>query len=284
MISRFRPSLGFTLSALLLSQSFAATPSDGRPLRLAVRIVRSNPVATIIVGDQQVEAVVDTGGGVIALSESVIKRAGGTKVPDENVGTDIYGTKNRVPQFRIPTINIGGQVFRDIVVAQAQEWSGGEGPPVPNSIGREFISRYFTIIDYAGRSITFWPADFSDSANTDCGTLRVPMEDTEESNLAVGTFSTQAGPFRLLWDTGATYSMLPETIARDRHLKTTTQGQTAFYKTAALSAAGRNNLGPLEFVILPLKLPPDFEGMLGANFMSEHVVCLDYQKREVRVR
>jgi hypothetical protein len=40
----------------------------------------------------------------------------------------------------------------------------------------------------------------------------------------------------------------------------------------------------MEFVILPLKLPGDFEGMLGRNFFENHVVCLDYKRREIRVR
>jgi hypothetical protein len=50
-----------------------------------------------------------------------------------------------------------------------------------------------------------------------------------------------------------------------------------------LSAASQD-FGPLEFVVLPLKLPGDFEGILGGNFFERHVVCLDYQRREIRVR
>jgi hypothetical protein len=33
-----------------------------------------------------------------------------------------------------------------------------------------------------------------------------------------------------------------------------------------------------------LRLPGDFEGMLGRNFFEHHVVCLDYKLREIRVR
>jgi hypothetical protein len=49
-----------------------------------------------------------------------------------------------------------------------------------------------------------------------------------------------------------------------------------------LSAAGQE-FGPVEFVVLPLKLTADFDGMLSRNFFEQHVVCLDYVRREVRL-
>jgi hypothetical protein len=112
------------------------------------------------------------------------------------------------------------------------------------------------------------------------------MEHTEEDNqLVVSTFDTQSGRIRLLFDTGATYSMLPEVIAEKLQLATVLHGPDSpkFYQSKILSAAGQD-FGPMEFVILPLKLPGDFEGMLGRNFFENHVVCLDYKRREIRVR
>jgi hypothetical protein len=180
----------------------------------------------------------------------------------------------------MPVITIGGRAFRDIVVIQATEM---EGPPVPNGIGGQFLSQFVTVIDYAGQSFTLWPPGAESEISAACGTTRVPMEKTEQSDLAVSAFDTPSGTLRLLWDTGASYSMLPEALAVSRRLETFLRGQTPFYNSATLSVAGRE-FGPLEFVVPPLQLPSDFEGMLGANFFSTHVVCLDYEKREVRIR
>jgi hypothetical protein len=76
-----------------------------------------------------------------------------------------------------------------------------------------------------------------------------------------------------------------ETIAEKLRLATVTRGPNTpkFYQSKMLSAASQD-FGPLEFVVLPLKLPGDFEGILGGNFFERHVVCLDYQRREIRVR
>jgi hypothetical protein len=111
------------------------------------------------------------------------------------------------------------------------------------------------------------------------------MEPTVEDRLAVSAFDTPSGRVRLLWGTGNNYSMLPEMVAEKLQLATVTRGPNSpkFYQSKTLSAAGQD-LGPLEFVVLPLKLPKDFEGVLGGNFFEHHVVCLDYKQREIRVR
>jgi hypothetical protein len=77
--------------------------------------------------------------------------------------------------------------------------------------------------------------------------------------------------------------MHPNTLIASQGLPTTRQGDTRFYGPVELSAGGQT-FAPLEFVVLPLQLPRDFDGMLGTNFFTNYIVCLDYQRREVRVR
>jgi hypothetical protein len=268
---------------LPLLLSCVAAPQSSEPLRLSISIVRTSPVAAIKVGSQTVPVGIDTGGGAIALSEDVIRNAGGVKLAEELEWSDAYGQKYRVPQFKVPVITIGGRAFRDIVVIQATESRDSEGPPVPNAIGGQFLSQFVTVIDYVGQAFTLWPPGAESEISAACGTTRVPMEKTEQLDLAVSAFNTPSGTLRLLWDTGASYSMLPEALAANRRLETFLRGQTPFFNSTTLSVAGRE-FGPLEFVVPPLQLPSDFEGMLGANFFSSHVVCLDYEKREVRIR
>ena len=109
------------------------------------------------------------------------------------------------------------------------------------------------------------------------------MESTKESGLVVTQFATPSGPIRAIWDTGAQYSVIPEDLARDRNLPLTFRGQTPFYKLESLSAGGQD-FGALEFVVLPAKPPEDFQIFLGANFFSNHLVCLDYENREIRLK
>jgi predicted aspartyl protease len=253
------------------------------PIRLPVTLMQSNPVTTITVGDRPVQAIVDTGGGALMLSREVIDAAGGVKLEDTQISNDASGNEHVHARFRMPLIDIGGLVLRDTVVIEAPGREAGRGSPVPDVIGREFLAQYFVVVDYAGGVITLWSPDPENPERAKCGRTRIPMERTEEQHLAVSVFETQSGRLRLAWDTGAMYSVLPIAMAENLRPTTITRGDTKFYPSRMLAAAG-HDFGPLEFVLLPLQPPKDFQGMLGSNFFAKHVVCFDYAHRELRVR
>lgn len=275
--------LGVMLLLVVFAPSFAATAQDAEPLLLAITIVRSTPVTAIRVGNRSVQAIVSTGGGGIALTEDVIRGAGGIEVGGEREWPDTHWDEHRFRQFKVPVLEIGGRVFHDVLVARAPPRPAGDAPPALNIIGQEFISRYLAVIDYASFSITLWPAGSEAAVTAACGDRPIPMERTKEPGLAVSEFTTPSGVLRLLWATAASYSALPEALAKKGGRELFARGRTSFYRAAGLSAAGQE-FGPLEFVVFPGELPKDFQGVLGGNFFTEHVVCLDYEKREVRVR
>ena len=274
--------------ALVLQAPAAVAPQRAEPIRLPLTFIQSTPVTTISVGGRAVPAIVDISGGdadgALTLSKEAIESVGGISLGTA-VANDAFGREFTRPRFKVSGVTIGGQTFQDLRVVQAMVHVSGDDPPVPNTIGKHFLSEYFVVVDYAGASISLWPRDTKDPEGANCGRTRIPMESTIEERLAVSKFKMPSGSPRLLWGTGNAYSMLPETIAGKLRLATVTRGPNSprFYQTKSLSAAG-HDLGPLEFVVLPLSLPRDFEGIVGGNFFEHHVVCLDYQRREIRVR
>ena len=281
--------VGLTLlPALCLQASAAVTPEVTDPIRLPLTFVQSTPVTTIAVGGRSLQAIVDISGGdadgALTLSKEAIESAGGLSLGSA-LANDASGHEFTRPRFKVSSVTIGSHTFDDIRVVQALVPTEGDGPPVPNAIGKHFLSQYFVVVDYARDSISLWPPDTRNPADVNCGSAGIPMEPTVEGLLAVSDFDTPSGRVRLLWSTGNSYSMLPETLAGKLRLATVTRGPNSpkFYQSKTLSAAGQD-LGPLEFVVLPLKLPRDFEGILGGNFFEHHVVCFDYQRREIRVR
>ena len=269
------------LSGMVLPVFAAVATRDVYPLRLPLTPIQANLVTTITVGERTVQAGVDTGGGAITLSKEILDIAGARSLGDSVTSTDSLGHEVRHPRFRVPIMTIGGQTFHNVTVIQAPEQGG---TPIPNGLGRQFLSQYFVVLDYAGGSITLWPPGSASRARVNCGPTRISMEHTEEDDqLVVTSFDTGSGSIRLLWDTGANMSALPETIIEKLRLATYTKGNTTFYRAEKLSAVG-HEFGPIEFVVAPLNLPADFEGMLGRNFFATHVVCLDYKHRDIRVR
>jgi predicted aspartyl protease len=284
MRARVLASLGFTIVPVMCWPTSAPASQAAEPIRLPLTFIQSNPVTTIGVGDRAVQAIVDTGGGALTLSKEVLDSAGAVSLGETTVGTDYLGREHSQPRFRVPIVTIGGHPFQNVTVIQAPQHPPGNGPPVPNGIGRHFLSQYFVVVDYAGASITLWPSNAKTTVSKNCGRTRIPLEHTEEdTELAVSEFDTQVGRVRLLWDTGATGSMLPATTAEKLRLATTTRGNSTFWQAKVFSAAG-HDFGPIEFVVQPANLPRDFEGLLGRNFFERHIVCLDYKRRAVWVR
>jgi predicted aspartyl protease len=268
--------------ALIGSMLLPALSASAEPIRLPVTLVGSNPVTTITVGDRPVQAIVDTGGGgAVTLSKDLIDSVGGVKLPESRVSNDAFGRESVNYLYRIPRITIGGHHFNDLTVLQALDHPAGSGPAVPSAIGRELLAKYFVVVDYAGGSITLWPPE---SRNANCGRVVLRMHSAEnDARLATGEFELQAGRVRLLFDTGAQYSILSETVADSLRLATIARGQTRFYQADKFSAAGQA-LDPLEFVILPATPPAGAQGFLGVNFFAQNVVCLDYRRKEIRIK
>ena len=149
------------LNAISLQASAGVAPQGTYPIRLPVTITKSNPVTTITVGGRTVQAIVDTGGdvdGVLTLSKEVIDGVGALSL-DTVVTNDCFGNEFKRPRFRVPVASIGGQSFQNVVVVQARDRPIGDGPAVPNAIGRQFLSQYFVVVNYAGAIITLWPPD-----------------------------------------------------------------------------------------------------------------------------
>ena len=175
---------------------------------------------------------------------------GAVSLEDSVVSTNASGQEIDQRRFRVPLVTIGGHTFHDVVAIQAPETGG---PRTPNGIGRQFLSQFFVVVDYGSAAITLWSRKSTNLPREHCGRTRIPMEHTAEDNqLAVIDFATEAGHIQLLLDTGATYSMIPETIAEKMKLPTIGRGPGSpqFYQSQMLSAAGQE-FGPVEFVVLP---------------------------------
>lgn len=238
------------LTAGVLPRFAAATQE---PLRLPLTILRnSNPVASIEVAGHEIKVVVDTGGGVLALTRELLTQAGAVELAgNPTLWNDAHGQTHEARRFRVPQIRVGGRSFTNL------------------------------------NAMTLLSPETADTEAEalGCNGTRVPFERSSESGLAISQVELDGATIRLLWDTGATYSMLPAEVVTAHQLPVTpaVDRKPSFYNTKRLVIGG-SNFGPLEFVVLPLQLPTDFEGMLGYNAFAKHVVCLNYGRGELRVR
>jgi predicted aspartyl protease len=256
------------------------------PLRLPLTLLRNNPVTSIEVAGHEIKIVVDSGGGVLSLSREALTQAGAVELAGKPaIWTDAHGQAHEAPRFRVPQIRVGGRLFTNLDAIESEPIPNG--PPVPNVLGREFLRLFIVLMDYPGRTMTLLSPEIADAEAEamGCKGTRVPFERTSAPGLAITQVKVDGATMRLAWDTGATYSSLPAGVVTAYQLPVTPAvGQKPpFYNTKRLIIGGAD-FGPLEFVVLPLELPSDFEGMLGYNVFAQHVVCLNYGRSELRVR
>jgi hypothetical protein len=267
-----------------------STPADANaaqePIRLPLTLLQPMPVTIIEVGGRQVEIGIDTGGhGSIQLTRAVLEDAHAIAISGaaDRIG-NIYGEARQVRRFRVPEIRLGGRLFTNLEAIEAPE--DLKGPPVKNGLGQAFLHQFVVLVDYPAHVISLLPAKTGVAAGTaiGCDGTRIPLEKTSLVNLAISRVSLDGETVRLLWDTGASYSTLPTISAAEHRLKTDPDANgTRFYNATRLEMGGRD-FGPLQFVVLPVSIPTEFEGLLGYNVFAKHVVCINYGLREVRIR
>ncbi len=274
---------------LAVMTAAAALPAVGAtqdPLHLSLEILRNNPVTTIEVAGHEIKIGVDTGGGVLGLTEEVLTRARAVALAGEpTIWTDAHGEAHEARHYRVPQLRVGGRLFTNVDAIEAEPTQ--EGLAVANVLGREFLRRFIAVIDYPGRMMTLLSPETTDAEAEamGCKGTRVPFERTSAPGLVITRVKLDGATVRLGWDTGAQYSALPAGVVTAYRLPVTPAvGQKpSFYNTKRLIIGG-SDFGPLEFAVLPLELPNDFEGMLGYNVFASRVVCMDYGRSELRVR
>jgi len=277
------PGLPLTLLTIIASSPAGSAPE---PLRLPLALVANNPVTSIEVGGHEIKVVVDTGGGELALSREALTQAGAVELAgDPTIWTDANGHAHEARRFRVPHLRVGGRLFPNLDAIEAETIPGG--PPVPNALGREFLRQFIVLMDYPGRRMTLLSPKTADAEAEamGCKGARVPFELTTAPALVITRVKLDGATVRLLWDTGAMYSSLPASVVASHQLTVAPAvgERPPFYNTKRLIIGG-SDFGPLEFVVLPLELPADFDGMLGYNAFAQHVVCLNYGRSQLRVR
>jgi len=282
---RWSSDLFFTVLAAAVVLPVAGAAPD--PLRLPLTIMRNNPVTTVEVAGHEIQIGVDTGGGVLGLTQEALTHAGAVELAGEpTIWTDSNGQEHKARRFRVPELRVGGRLFTNLDAIEAEVIPNG--PAVANVIGGVFLRQFIVIVDYPGRMMTLLSPETTDAeaAAMGCTGARAPLETkASEPGLVMTRVKLDGATVRLGWDTGAQYSTLPASVVAAHKLSVdpAVDQKPPFYKTKRLIIGG-SDFGPLEFVVLPLGLPSGVEGMLGYNVFTEHVVCLNYGRNEVRIR
>ena len=153
-------------------------------------------------------------------------------------------------------------------------------PQEPGRLGWELFYHSNLLIDVKNSQIAF-----CDGLNT-LTKQGYPVQDfifahlLLERGLVEFEAETPDGILRCTLDTGATWNMLNTEIDEGKPLEQVMWEPNRVREYPFFKASGKE-LGPLSFHTVPIKLPIHIEAILGMEFFRDHLVFLDFEKKQL---
>ncbi|WP_322110909.1 aspartyl protease family protein [Steroidobacter gossypii] len=259
------------------SHSASSTPTiTSVPL-----ILRDNSaLVSIRIANSDVPVQLDTGNFTsVSLSQEILDRAGAQAIDGVSERIDAQGNKVESPRFHIDRMQLGNVVFNnvnvqlDVHAPSYQPYQIGQ----QGFLGTALLKGYRVIIDYPKQAMTLIPAQVP-LKGTACQGTEVEFDEAWAGEPAT-LIETDLGTLTVWWDTGAGGSALTK-----RFIEKAGRSDAQTVESSRLLIGG-DDFGPWTFQVWEnLVLPPGFDGFIGDDFFSNHVVCMDFPAKRLLVR
>jgi hypothetical protein len=198
--------------------------------------------------------------------------------PDVVSRTDALGNEYKGSAFEVAELVVDGTVFHNVGGFVRGEAHGGPTGALPADglLGMEFLRPYAARFDCAAATLTLYSDGDRDEITKYCNGPEVPLL-KHPLGFWSSEMKTDHGSFRLIWDSGATYSLISAEAARERQLPL----EDDLYRTRTLKI-GATDFGPLDLVAIDLHVP-EADALLGYNFFQTHVICFDGPRSTITV-
>ncbi len=254
------------------------------PIKISKFTAANQPCLSAEIDQKTISVMLDLGfRGQFGFSSDVLKTIENKTYLQSTTMYGICGAAYKENLFKIPKISVGSVVFSEPEVHEYSETfhidatliEGNEQPssPEPGKVGWELFGNINLFLDLKHSKLSF-----CDSLSTlvrqgyqEEAFVKVPL--LLDRGLVEIEVQTELGLFRCMLDTGSTWNVL----------NTENRAYEQTYVTARreLFLINSTNFGPLDFHLVPIKMPIAIEGILGMEFFQEHCVFLDFSEHSV---
>jgi hypothetical protein len=251
------------------------------PVVVPIKLLGNFPVVTVNIDGNDVPLVFDSGNsGSVALTQAVIDRVKALPIGETFRAMDAKGNVIEHPKFKIPRLQIGTVVFTDIIGELDVHDPSYQATQVGQQgfLGTSLLKGYKVVVDYPHRRIMLIPSGSTKDRSAGCKGTAVPFSPAWHGEPAVEA-DIDLGRLTLWWDTGT-----PTSILSKRFTETARSHQSGDTVTSKRLALGGADFGPLQFELDDLSLPPGFDGLVGYNFFTHHVVCMDFPGKRLLIQ
>jgi hypothetical protein len=267
------------LGALLAMSSAAA----GGPVVVPLRLAGHFPIVIAQVDGVDVPLAFGSGDSFpVRLEQSVLDRIKAVPIDGVTMGLDAKGHLLRSPKFRVSHLQLGDAVFSD-VIAELDVHSRTYHPPKVGQqgwLGTGLLKSYEVVLDYPRRTMILVPRAANDAQSEQCRGTSVPFAVKEQPAEPFTKVDTDLGQLTLVWDTGSGASIVSQKVVVQQGY---VEPSNEDVRTQRLIVGG-TDFGPWRFKWMKMSLPPFLDGSIGYDFLTTHVVCIDFPDKQVVVQ
>jgi hypothetical protein len=262
-----------TLLLLFLANVYLPIHSDNI---IDVSFQQRNAIALVKIGDEKLRVLVDSGGSSgISIRRELTTKLGIQPSDIQTESEDAFGKKTISVSLIVPKLVIGSESFFNI---EGKIWNAPRAlqdlkPQIDGVIGRKFLNQFNVIYNFPDKSIQL--IDKEKPLSPYCKGVHFDISYIEDGALT-STIKVQEGPLTILWDTGASYSFIKESVVTNRKLKVTDQ----IYRTKFIMDESMPDK-PIDFIALGFHKPDSIDAIIGHDVFLKNKICIDNQNSTV---
>jgi hypothetical protein len=222
----------------------------------------------------------------LALDKKVLETLA-TTLHEMNESIDVLGNRYEYPSYRLGEVRLGKLQFCDVVVSEVQDdyisnttlWTDDseESNEEFGYVGRGLLKRYNLLLDLSGLlAYLSNDRDQLKSAGYDLNEfVQVPFESGKMG--IVLAIESDAGLLRFMLDTGSTISLLRDGSGKSMEIRSIDHGLSVVNSSKFL--INGHDFGNTDLHLFPITPKFDIDGVLGADFLQQHVCYIDHDNQ-----
>jgi hypothetical protein len=216
----------------------------------------------------------------IILLQSAVDAVKPTATDTKYNFSDAKGNAVEVAMFKVQRVEIGGVTFSDVEGhVDAHETSApATTTTAQGAVGFTLLRSFKVVLDYKHKMMTLIENNGAFADVDECRGTNVPFL-PEWHGAPVAKAHTELADMVLIWDTGASSSVIRKKTAEDDNAPISDQ----IVSVRHLSLGDRD-FGPVDFRIFDYQGSAGTDGFIGNDFFANHTVCIDFPGKRVLVR
>lgn len=236
------------------------------------------PCILVEIGEKKIPAQIELSFGGAAISPRILQEIQQKSQVSSTVIHSSRGHSNQRNRYKLPEMKIGEVIFCDPIILE----DNNDGPTTePMTLGwGVFEKKGNLFLDLYNSKIAFCDSlkTLTEQGYRADKFIKMPLLLNHDC-IEVETI-TPNGPLRCVINTGVTWNLINISNEEGRSYDEIAQDPESYTEFASFKI-GEKDFGSISFHHLPIKAPFPVEAILGMEFLRNHLVFIDFERKEI---